>query len=217
MISIIALLIALLLPAIGQARNVANKALCMSNMKQIGVGLELFVEDHKKYPIPDRDRYDYLVTDPNSINSGGVPRIETGLSPILYHGYLRLSMVFYSPAHQEFPILRQWYGPNFASAEPPYSRAGGYCYTPHASGESNWSIDDLRDAPGPLIWDTPPDFIEFFNGGLFPSSFYAHIHEDGWHGWRGDHVVRWVPDDPDTPLFWSSGLFDMDELFHKAR
>ena len=121
----------------------------MSNMKQIGVGLELFVEDHKKYPIPDRDRYDYLVTDPNSINSGGVPRIETGLSPILYHGYLRLSMVFYSPAHQEFPILRQWYGPNFASAEPPYSRAGGYCYTPHASGESNWSIDDLRDAPAP--------------------------------------------------------------------
>jgi len=39
-ISIIVLLIGLLLPALGKARQVARRTVCMSNLRQIGIGLQ---------------------------------------------------------------------------------------------------------------------------------------------------------------------------------
>jgi prepilin-type N-terminal cleavage/methylation domain-containing protein len=46
-IAIIALLIGLLLPAIGKARKSARVTLCSSNMRQIGVGLQNYASDSK--------------------------------------------------------------------------------------------------------------------------------------------------------------------------
>jgi prepilin-type N-terminal cleavage/methylation domain-containing protein len=46
-IAVIALLIGLLLPAIGKARKSARVALCSSNMRQIGVGLQNYASDSK--------------------------------------------------------------------------------------------------------------------------------------------------------------------------
>ncbi len=45
-VSVIALLVALLLPAMEMAREAANTSVCGSNMKQIGMGLHLYVHDH---------------------------------------------------------------------------------------------------------------------------------------------------------------------------
>ena len=44
-ISIIALLIGLLLPALGAARDAGRAAACLSNVRQIGVALQLYAED----------------------------------------------------------------------------------------------------------------------------------------------------------------------------
>lgn len=50
-IAIIAILAALLLPALGRAKEQARGAQCVSNLKQIGLGLKLFAEDHNAlYP-----------------------------------------------------------------------------------------------------------------------------------------------------------------------
>ena len=51
-VSIIAILISILLPALGQARAQAKKVLCMSNMRQIGLGISLYVTEASddKYP-----------------------------------------------------------------------------------------------------------------------------------------------------------------------
>ena len=38
-ISIIALLISILLPALNKAREAANAALCLSNLRQLGLGM----------------------------------------------------------------------------------------------------------------------------------------------------------------------------------
>lgn len=67
-ISIIAVLAALLVPAVGSAKENANKAKCLSNLRQIGTAIEFYKEDNDqsfpiKYP-PDPyaygDKYAYM-------------------------------------------------------------------------------------------------------------------------------------------------------------
>lgn len=51
-ISIIALLIALLLPALSQARATARNLLCGSQIRQMGLGVELYRADFNQYYLP---------------------------------------------------------------------------------------------------------------------------------------------------------------------
>ena len=53
-ISILGILMTLLLPSLTKAKEHSKRAVCMSNMKQIGVGLQLHLKDHNgKYPARD--------------------------------------------------------------------------------------------------------------------------------------------------------------------
>jgi prepilin-type N-terminal cleavage/methylation domain-containing protein/prepilin-type processing-associated H-X9-DG protein len=50
-IGIIALLISILLPALGRAREAGNRVACASNMRQIGMAINMYlVENHNTYP-----------------------------------------------------------------------------------------------------------------------------------------------------------------------
>ncbi len=48
-ISIIALLIGILLPALGAARETARKAACLSNIRQLGIAVTTYATDYKDY------------------------------------------------------------------------------------------------------------------------------------------------------------------------
>src|SRR3954447_14297602 len=48
-IGIIALLIAILLPALSKAREQGNWVACMSNLKQIGTGMLMYANENKQY------------------------------------------------------------------------------------------------------------------------------------------------------------------------
>ncbi len=50
-IAIIAVLASLLLPALSSAKSSARSAKCKSNLHQIGLALQLYVQDHTKYPL----------------------------------------------------------------------------------------------------------------------------------------------------------------------
>src|SRR5688500_12950830 len=51
-IGIVALLIAILMPALAAGREAANKAQCLSNLRQIGIALLTYSTEHRGHTIP---------------------------------------------------------------------------------------------------------------------------------------------------------------------
>src|SRR5262245_32017177 len=49
-VAIIAILASLLLPVLSRAKERGRRAKCMSNLRQIGVGLKMYASDHERYP-----------------------------------------------------------------------------------------------------------------------------------------------------------------------
>lgn len=53
-IAVIALLIGILLPALGQARKTGKMASCLSNMRQLTIGFEIYADENKDVMVPHR-------------------------------------------------------------------------------------------------------------------------------------------------------------------
>jgi prepilin-type N-terminal cleavage/methylation domain-containing protein len=49
-IAIIGVLAAMLIPALSRAKKEAQLTYCRNNLRQMGIGLELYVEENKGYP-----------------------------------------------------------------------------------------------------------------------------------------------------------------------
>src|SRR5690348_17137566 len=51
-IAIIAILAAILFPVFAQARESARKTTCLSNLKQLGVGMAMYISDYDEQAVP---------------------------------------------------------------------------------------------------------------------------------------------------------------------
>jgi prepilin-type N-terminal cleavage/methylation domain-containing protein len=75
-IGIIALLIAILLPALTKAREASQKTVCISNLRQLGTAMQLYATEYKDYiPIGymDQKQFSYIVYHRNTIST---PRVS---------------------------------------------------------------------------------------------------------------------------------------------
>lgn len=77
-IAIIAILAALLMPALGKAKEAGRATACLSNLRQVGVSLQLYVDsNNQRLPIM-RDRI--AVTETNQPPTNGLPSPEKVLA-----------------------------------------------------------------------------------------------------------------------------------------
>ncbi len=83
-IAIIAILGAILLPVLARAKRTANRAACLSNMREIGVAFKLLLDDNG-------DRYPKAVTERESTDTtrwGSIPNTPAGVAPFSIRGQL---------------------------------------------------------------------------------------------------------------------------------
>lgn len=75
-IGIIALLVAILLPALNKARQYAQSAACLSNLRQIGMGMLMYAQENRGYVVP-------IVVDQDNANPDKLRTWDDLLSPYL--------------------------------------------------------------------------------------------------------------------------------------
>jgi prepilin-type N-terminal cleavage/methylation domain-containing protein len=86
-IGIIALIISMLLPALGKARQQSNQVVCESNLRQIGVAMLIYADEHDGFLFPDKMGWDaqhVYPWPPTDLSTGaGLPNTPTGTWPTL--------------------------------------------------------------------------------------------------------------------------------------
>ncbi len=104
-ISVIAVLISLLLPAVARAREAARRSGCMSNLKQIGIGMHAYAADEGRLP-PCVQVYSGW---PNPVGTHATPPwyysyhtpdMRGGLKGLWLGKYVADSNIFYCPSPQ---------------------------------------------------------------------------------------------------------------------
>lgn len=133
-IAVIAILVAIMLPTLSMAQEAANRIKCASNLRQIGLGMQMFVFDNKSR-LPDTTFIDPEAPDNEEIHETVHLRLSAEMSyaraktrsPISAHldlwdgvgllyqrDYLADPRIFYCPSHEgnhDFENYRpQWEG-----------------------------------------------------------------------------------------------------------
>lgn len=114
-LAIVAILIALMLPAISMVRESTRKVICASNMRQIGLGISMFAEDNNGV-LPDSEflpasarantsttglpeRMDTVLLSASEFPGSLVDRWD-GLGHLIHGEYLSAPNTLYCPSHR---------------------------------------------------------------------------------------------------------------------
>jgi prepilin-type N-terminal cleavage/methylation domain-containing protein/prepilin-type processing-associated H-X9-DG protein len=80
-IGIIAVLIAILMPALNKAREASRQTVCQSNLRQVGLAMQMYANANQGWPPPGDNTNAFLKTPPNigySVGMGWVRRLVEG-------------------------------------------------------------------------------------------------------------------------------------------
>src|SRR5512133_487748 len=79
-IAVIAMLAGMLLPALSRARDRARFAACNSNLRQLGIGMAMYLDDSRQY-FPTADFSDNLMGLPPAVHSNSLKQVMVRFAP----------------------------------------------------------------------------------------------------------------------------------------
>ncbi|MCC6681351.1 MAG: prepilin-type N-terminal cleavage/methylation domain-containing protein [Phycisphaeraceae bacterium] len=225
-ISIIALLIAILLPALRAARDSAKSAQCLSQLRQTGLGIQMYAQDFNDWtPINYED-----VNRVYPIPRGAMPRSTQGAD--WYHrlggklvnwgddlnlplpttaqwtdraNYISTTKVFYCPSYSRLTAADSW------NADFPATSGSHYV--------ASYLWDFMNPDDGTLVGDTAKQY-DFGNARLSMNPSAAIVSDFGWAG--DQFYYHWPPSHANTVNeLWLGGhaaavpLSDLDLIFQQ--
>ena len=127
-IAIIAILAAILFPVFAQARQKARMTSCLSNLKQLGTGLMMYVQDYDETLTPHFDRNDPLqVTAGSSVVAN---RLKAAWAPYVKNEGIRRRPADTNlyPTKWNIGETSYFYNPNVGATGKSIARAGELTY-----------------------------------------------------------------------------------------
>ena len=182
-IAIIAILAAFLFPALSQARKMAHRSTCMTNLKQIGYALKMYLSDHNNFFPP-------VTGDPG----GTWQKKGFGwISETFYFPYLNTYEVFHCPAQKK--DLRVELGSDGYR----HAFAGNSNHWATYEYNNNLSCSDpnapksasSRNVTDPTVAAYAFDFTYYLVGGVGGVDYNPHV--TGLNVLYADTHVSWLP------------------------
>ena len=194
-VAIIAILSAMLLPALARAKQQANKAQCLSNLHQVGLGMGMYLNDYGgTFPPAATSQYDPSVPfgSANDLFYGNSPG---GLDPLSAFG-TNFGSQAQTPAATN--RLLNPYVPATKAWRCPADRGFGTKVVPtdfEALGCSyrfNWLLDagDYYQSSG--VAQAPQYNLGLKKESWVPApSRFIDVHEMGVYPWGGTQITQW--------------------------
>jgi prepilin-type N-terminal cleavage/methylation domain-containing protein/prepilin-type processing-associated H-X9-DG protein len=204
-IAIIAILAAILFPVFAQAREKARAATCLNNLKQIGTGFLMYVQDYDE-TLPRS--YYWNGIDPPWAEFSHFWSWDTVLYPYVKHGQAGIGPEYYSKGSAIYHCPSDGFGRPTGWAPRTYSINRAYSADGGCRGvDSGCSVVTLGAVPAPAdtIWllEVPAIYnvtnwawgstSDVPNDQIYGSGNYdvKPLHAGGWHWLFVDGHVKW--------------------------
>jgi prepilin-type N-terminal cleavage/methylation domain-containing protein len=165
-IAIIAILAAMLMPALAQARYKARKIVCAGQQKQLGAFYYVFAGDHDgQYPAPLRNGiwpFGFVAA-----TAAGPPE---GISYLSSDGYLHDPALLYCPLNEFFSAENHWNPSNWTTSYVGYSTWARYAQTATSAAQEAEFAHDTGSDPDTMITSDLSLTLGAANG----LTFYSH-------------------------------------------
>jgi len=174
-IAIIAILAAILFPVFARARENARRSNCMSNLKQIGLGMMMYSQDYDDHLTASSLADDNIATPDGVVHA-------TGLWTGMIYPYIKSYQLFNCPSES----TEVWpdggydasisYGINYQSPNVCTSNCGVSMALPNVAGASLAAIDDTSET---IIVTDSKYYIEKFDHGQTAAQIESSANSSG--------------------------------------